>query len=166
MRESTGMAEIQASTLAADTLRLLEARRSAGLSGDPDDLVVFLDPVSGRPAKLEYAWVDGRLGLVDGLASQPSTPPTVPVPDTVVPLASPAAPVLATPAAASCEPAPTAPDTLVLSSLSESRGQRRASLGDGKGVHAWLKTLDGSTAMTFEPNPKRGESALCYAVNS
>ena len=52
MRESTGMAEIKASTLAADTLQLLEARRSAGMSGDPDDLVVFLDPVSGRPARL------------------------------------------------------------------------------------------------------------------
>ena len=103
MRESTGMAEFKASTLAADTLRLLEARRSAGLSGDPDDLVVFLDPVSGRPAKLEIAWVDGRLGLVDGLAPQPAVaPPIVPVPGPVAPLASPVAPVLVTPAAASC----------------------------------------------------------------
>jgi hypothetical protein len=177
MRESTGMAEIKASTLAADTLKLLEARRSAGLSGDPDDLVVFLDPVSGRPAKMELAWVDGRLGLVDSLPPQPAVaPPTVPVPDPVAPLPSPVAPVLATPAAATCEQVPTAhvsppapfataaPDTLVLSPLSESRGQRRAPLGDGKGLRAWFRTLDGSTAMTFEPNPKRGESALRYAV--
>jgi hypothetical protein len=108
MRESTGMAEIKASTLAADTLRLLEARRSAGLSGDPDDLVVFLDPVSGRPAKLELAWVDGRLGLVDIVPPPPAVaPPIVPVPDPVAPLASPVTPVLATPAAATCAQVPT-----------------------------------------------------------
>ena len=44
MRESMGMAEIKASTLAADTLQLLEASRLAGMSGDPDDLVVFDTP--------------------------------------------------------------------------------------------------------------------------
>ncbi len=73
MRESTGMAEVR-----------LKERVDSGLSQDLDDLVVILDPVSCRPAKLEYAWVDNRLGLLDIPASVvapvASPVPTPPVP--------------------------------------------------------------------------------------
>jgi hypothetical protein len=61
MRERTGLAEVSAATVAADALQLLEARRASGLSADADELVVLLDPVTGRPAKLEHVFVDGSL---------------------------------------------------------------------------------------------------------
>ena len=67
MRERSGVAEVSATTVAADALRLLESRKAAGLSANADEFVVTLDPVTGRPAKLEHAIVDGRLALCDAV---------------------------------------------------------------------------------------------------
>ena len=48
MRESTGMAEVKSSVVAAETLRLLQERADSGLSQNLDDLVVILDGLTGQ----------------------------------------------------------------------------------------------------------------------
>jgi hypothetical protein len=169
MRERTGLAEISATSLAADTLRMLEQRASDGLPGNADDLVVILDPVSGRPARLMHAWIDGRLGLVDAPASPAlgATAEASPVP-AALPASDLTDPALDATPPSSTVPAHDATDSpgprLELSPADLSKA--RAAMVGGSSLKNWLRSLPGSTVISFEPNPKRGASAVRYALYS
>ena len=142
---------------------MLEKCAEDGLPGGADDLVVILDPVTGRPARLLHAWIDGRLGLIDAPA-EVEVDAAHPTPVTI----SQPAPHFTTPAnaatAAANAPADDVDLQLALSPAAPS-ASRVTSLG-GSALRGWLRSLPGSTAISFEPNPKRGDSAVRYASYS
>ena len=157
MRERSGLAEIPAATVAADALRLLEERRASGLPTNSDERVIIMDPLTGRPAKLEHVFVDGRLALLDAAAdavaptaASASTEPQqsaalpAPVPAPALEVAAPVPPVTSPP----------------LELLAPSVVGRKVI--SGVGLRGWFRSLPSSTRMEFAPNPKSGESARRY----
>ena len=184
MRDKSGLAEVPAATVASDALRLLESRKAAGLPANADEFVVILDPVTGRPAKLEHAIVDGRLALCDAV-TEPTTATTVtPSPEPAAELGSPtippaaaSAPVAAAPCPVALVPSAVVPvalsgeavatprDTsLTIEPLAAPHKFRKGATPALPSLRAWFRALPRTTRTVFAPNPKRGASFQRYNV--
>ena len=140
--------------------------------------------MTGRPAKLEHAIVDGRLALCDAEAAPAAATVVAPSPTPAAALAFPATqPVVASAsdelhhnpamlATSTVGPVPPDPcdDTIAapnaasqaIESLAPPFKLRSGSTRALPGIRAWFRALPRTTRTIFAPNPKRGASAQRY----